>query len=129
MNIYDIYGPEQVAEVIKLIVDFSVLVVATSVGNFARGLLFSSENSFKQNVGLSLISGAIAFALTLKFAENITIPIGFLICFGLGFFIPSFKDWLKDKTLAKIIAKAALKSSDLATSVLEEVSHELDEEE
>ena len=124
----DLFSPEELNNLIKLVLNLSLLILGTSVGIFTRELIFPKDNSFKENVGLSLVAGIIAFGVSIRF-PNITLEYGFLLCFILGFMLPLFKDWMKDKTLFRIFFRAVKKTSDLKDNLIEEIDKEINKEE
>jgi hypothetical protein len=127
-ELFTFYTPEEINEFIKLITKLVLLVFGTSVGTFTRELLFPDSNTLRQNIGLALVSGFIAFGVMLRYSDVLTLEYSFLICVFLGFFIPVFKNWFKGKKIFKIIFRAWNKTADIATNVMTEVGNELEKE-
>lgn len=124
-----IYTPEEVNAVLELIIQFSILVFATSVGTFTREMIYPDENTFSQSIGLLLLSAVIAFAVTIKFNEEITIAYTFLICVASGFFVPAFKDWLKGKTLFQLLLRILKGMKNATDSAVDELDKKLEDDE
>ena len=122
------YSVEEINAILRLVTELVVLIFATSVGTFSREMIFPDDNKFKQNVGLTLLASFIAFGITLKFEEHMTLPRTFLLCVGLGFFTPAFKEWFRDKKIFKIVGKIIKSTSDVTSSIVDEVSDEIDKE-
>lgn len=129
ITITDLYSPDEINNILKLVTELFMLIFATSIGTFTREMIYPKEHTFKQNIGFSLIAGFIALAVTVQFEDKLNLAYSFLVCVGIGFFIPVFKGWLKGKKLFKIITKAINKTTSVTSNLLEEVEKELDEEE
>ena len=122
-----LYTPEEINSAIKLVTELVLFIFATSVGTFTRELLFPEKNTFKKNLGFGIIAGFIAFGIMLKF-QGLTLELLFLICVGIGFFIPAFEHWFKDKIIFKLILRIINKTSNITSTALEEIEKELGEE-
>jgi len=123
-----LFTPEEINTAIRIVTEFAVFIFATSVGSFTRGLVYPDENNFKQNLGLTFLATLISFTLNQIFKETITMAFTFIMSASLGFFIPAFKNWFKDKTLFKILFNVLRKTSDTTTTIIEEVGKELDKD-
>ena len=123
-----VFSPEEVNIMLRFVVEFLMLLLGTSVGTFAREAIYPQQNTFRQNMGWLLLSTTIAFGITVKFHDHLTMAYTFLICVASGFFIPVFKDWFRDKKLLKIAVKAAKKTSSLSESLLDSIDEELEED-
>ncbi len=128
-GIMGLYSPAEINNILKLVSELFSLIIITSVGTFAREMIFPKENTFKQNVGLSLIAGFIAFGVNIYYAEMMTLAYTALLCFALGFFVPAFKDWLKGKLIFRLGSRILRKAKDATTAVIDEVDDELNKEE
>jgi hypothetical protein len=122
------YSPEEINAIIKIVTKIVVLMFATSAGTFTRELIFPKTHSFGQNMGLTFASGFIVFGILLRFPE-LSLEYSFLVCVGVGFFVPVFKDWLKGKKIFKILFSVLSKTSDIASTAIEEINTELEKEE
>lgn len=120
---------EELLQLVWLTIQLLILILSTSVGTFAMGLVAPKVNTVKENIGLSFVAGFIAFAVKVRFTETISSEWLFLVCIGLGFFIPFFKNWFKGKKLFKILFRVLHKTSDLTSNIIDEVSSELEKEE
>ena len=122
-----LYTPEEINNAIKLVTELVLFIFATSVGTFTRELIFPKKNTFKENLGFGMLAAFIAFGVMLKF-PGLTLELLFLICVGIGFFIPAFESWFKGKKIFKIILKIINKTSNITNTTLEEIEKELGEE-
>lgn len=123
----ELLNPEDVNAFIKLIAELVLLIFGTSVGTFTRELVFPKANTFKQNVGLSLISGFLSFGILLKY-PSLSLEYIFLMTVSIGFFVPVFQDWFKGKKLFKILFRVLTKTADMASTTISEVHAELEKE-
>ena len=128
MNISDIYTAEELNEMLRIIASFTLLFFATTVGNFTRNLMFSIINPLRENIGMSLFSGFIAFGINIKYGDDMSLAISFLICVLIGFFTPSFKSWFKDKTILKFFIKAYRATSTVTDNILQNIDEKLDDD-
>lgn len=64
-----IYTTEELYNLIKLVSQLIMLIMSTSVGTFTRELLFPKVNTVRENIGLSLVSGFIAFGILTRYSE------------------------------------------------------------
>ena len=111
-----------------MIAEYMILVFATSVGTFSREMIFPRENTFRQNVGWSILSGMVAFAITQSLKNSITIAFTFMLAFAMGFFLPVFKDWISGKKIFKIAIKILKGVKSAGESALDEIEKELSDE-
>lgn len=132
MQQISVFSPEEINAVIELVLKFITFVFATSVGTFTREMIYPQENTFKQNIGFSLLSAIVAFGLSIllenrlpKEDHNLALAYIFLLCVAVSFFLPAFKDWLKGKNIFRIIARILKKTNDLTTTIIDEVDKEL----
>ena len=128
-ELFTFYTPEEINAFIKLVTELVLLVVGTSIGTFTRELIFPKHNTLRQNIGLALVAGFISFGVMVKFEDKMTFEYAFLICVSLGFFVPLFKNYFKDKKLFKILFHAWNKTNSLASNVATGVAEEIDKEE
>ena len=126
MSDLNIFTPEEINDILVIIVKIAIFVFTTSVGTFTRELVFPEENTAKQNIGWSVLSGFIAFGIATVFLKDVSLACSALICFGLGFFTPSFHTWFKDKTFFKIAVRSLNRATETSQVILEEVERELD---
>lgn len=125
----NLYSPEEINAFLKLFTEFLMLSFGTSVGVFIREFIFPKENTFGQNIGFTLLSGAGALWVVEKFGDTLGLPQVFLICIVIGFLIPSLKEYLKGTKIIRAIIKAFRKTQDFTANLAEEVDEQLDKEE
>lgn len=125
VGIMGLYSAGEINMVLKLISELISLILITSIGTFTREMIFPKENTFKQNIGLALMSGFVAFGINVFFQEMMTLAYTALICFASGFFVPVFKDWFKGKTFFKIFTRVLKNTSDATSTIIDEVDKEL----
>jgi len=128
-ELLSLYSPEEINAAIKMVTSLGILVLATSLGTFTKELLFPKMNTFRQNIGLVLVSGFVALWVVVRYEEVMSVESVFLMCVALGFFVPGFKDWLKGNKIFKILFSIANKTSDVASIAIEEIHKELEKEE
>ena len=128
-ELLSLYSPEEINAAIKMVTSLGILVLATSLGTFTKELLFPKMNTFRQNIGLVLVSGFVALWVVVRYEDVMSVESVFLMCVALGFFVPGFKDWLKGNKIFKILFSIANKTSDVASTAIEEIHKELEKEE
>ena len=128
-ELLSLYSPEEINAAIKMVTSLGILVLATSLGTFTKELLFPKMNTFRQNIGLVLVSGFVALWVVVRYEDVMSVESVFLMCVALGFFVPGFKDWLKGNKIFKILFSIANKTSDVASIAIEEIHKELEKEE
>lgn len=128
-ELFTLYTPEEINELLKVFTSITMLTFATSLGTFSRELIFPKTNTLSENIGLAFVSGFIAFGLTLRYGDILTVEKSFVLCTFLGFFLPVFKNWFKGKKIFKILFSVLNKTSDIASTAIDEINKELEKEE
>lgn len=124
-----VFSPDEINNILRLIVEYLMLVLGTSIGTFSREAIYPKQNGFRENVGWLLLSASIAFGVTIKFDEYLTMAYTFLICVASGFFVPAFKDWFEGKKIIRVAIKTFKKVNSASDSLLDEIDEELYKEE
>ena len=124
----NIYDPEEINELIKLLTIFIILVGGTSIGTFTQTLIFPHKNTRSKNFGFSLMAGFIAFGIYLRYVPPLSTGWLFFICLLLGFFTPAFEDWMKGKKILKLLVKLSKSASDKTSDIVRIIDEELDKE-
>lgn len=125
---FTIFTPEQINQGIQFVVNLFLLVLGTSVGTFTRELIFPKDNNIGENIGFSVFSGITVFGILQRFPD-ISVEYSFLICFFLGFFLPSFKDWFQGKKLLRILTRVFKQTKSMKDAVIDSIAEELDNQE
>ena len=124
-----LYSPDEVNAIIRLLAEFCTLLFGTSVGVFIREMIFPKQNTFRQNLGFSILSAVVALWLTVYFHNSLSLAYTFVLTVATGFFIPTFKDWFRGKKIFRIIINAVKGASGMSDSIINEVDKELKKEE
>ncbi|MDX1285262.1 MAG: hypothetical protein R3182_09625 [Draconibacterium sp.] len=116
----EFYNVDEIGQAVRMITEYLILVFACTVGVFIKWAIFPATN-FRENVGFSLLGGALVFAAVLYFRSTITMAATFVACIFVGFFIPGFKKWFEGNKLAMAIKRGYDKSKNLSQSISEEL--------
>ena len=125
MWILENYSPDQINAVIKIVISYFLLIFATALGVFTRGMIFPAINTLKQNIGYTLLSASIAFAITSFFYSSLTLGVMFVLSVFIGFFLPAFSKLLEGTKLAKAIGRAFKKTNSFKDNLIDEIDKEL----
>ncbi len=124
----NLYSPEEIIGAVRIVANFAILYFITAVGTYTKKLIQPSDITKGQYLGLSILSTVVAFALTTKFG-SISKPLMSLICFSCGYILPSIKNLLTGKSLFRIASNVANNTKSIATTIIEEVGKEIEEDE
>jgi len=125
MWVLENYSPDEINATIKIVLGYALLVCATSLGVFTRGMIFPAINTAKQNIGYTLLSASISFAIMTIFYSSMTMGIMFVLSIFIGFFLPAFSKLLEGTRLVRALGRAFKKTNSFKDNLIDEIDKEL----
>ena len=114
-------------KLLEILTDALVYSVIGGIGVFVNELINKQDNVFRENIGLTIISGFLSLGVSLIIPQNeIFLYILVLSTFIIGLGIPHFKFLLKEGRIFKIFFKGYKNAKSVQSSIEKEIEKELD---
>ena len=126
MGFNDIFTTEEIIGFLRGTAQFLFLFISSMAGSFTRCAVYRKNNGPKKNIAFSILSATIALWIIILSGATSIFVFGLLISIPIGFFIPSFSNILKGKTIFKILINIFKNAKSLSDSAIDEIEKELD---